>query len=173
MEKPIVTDGDAVLRDKAQPVSEKEFGTDELQALLTDLSDTLRVAPNGVAIAAPQIGVSKQIFVVRGFIMAERMRHDPESDSITDVAFINPKIVRASRKKERFDEGCLSVPGVYGTIVRSHQVTVQAQDVTGTSFEVNAAGLLAEIFQHEIDHLEGVLFIDNAEEAYKTENHET
>lgn len=166
MVKEIVTDGDPVLRKKADEVQEGEFDTDELKALVRDMSDTLRTTEYGVAIAAPQIGVSKRIFVVRGFIVAHKLRKEEGADSIPDAAFINPTITRASRKKERFEEGCLSVPKKFGTIVRSEKVEVSARTPDGTAFEVKAEGLLAEIFQHEIDHLNGVLFIDEAEDVY-------
>lgn len=172
MSKPIVVDGDPVLRQKAADVAESEFGTPALDALIKDMSESLRTTAHGVAIAAPQIGVSKRIFVVRGFVMEKKGRVDEGADALPDVAFINPVITRFSRKKERFEEGCLSVPKKFGTIVRSEKVTLSAYDSAGTAFEMSAEGLIAEIFQHEVDHLNGVLFIDNAEDLYTQEPHE-
>lgn len=172
MPKPIVVDGDPVLRQKASDIAENEFGTPELQTLIADMSASLRTTEHGVAIAAPQIGVSKRVFVVRGFVMEQKNKTDEHAHDIPDAAFINPTITRFSRKKERFEEGCLSVPKKFGTIVRSQKVTLTAHDVDGTPFEKQAEGLLAEIFQHEVDHLNGILFTDNAEDLYAQEPHE-
>ncbi|PIR85393.1 peptide deformylase [Candidatus Kaiserbacteria bacterium CG10_big_fil_rev_8_21_14_0_10_45_20] len=163
MLKSIVTDGDPVLRKKAVEVASEEFGTEALQTLVQDMSDTLRSTKYGVAIAAPQIGISKRIFVVRGNVLANKDRSDTSDD---DVAFINPTLIRRSKKQERFDEGCLSVPHKFGTVVRSEKAVVRAYTASGDEFEMSGEDLLAEIFQHEIDHLEGVLFIDSAQDIY-------
>ena len=166
MPKPIVTNGDPVLRQKATEVTAEEFGTDALKSLVKDMSDTLRTTEHGVAIAAPQIGVSKRVFVVLGNILANKERTDM---SVEDVAFINPTFIRRSKKQGRFDEGCLSVPQQFGTVVRSEKVILKAYTPEGDEFEMSAEGLLAEIFQHEVDHLEGVLFIDSAQDIYTHE----
>lgn len=159
MPDPIVTEGNPVLRQIAGPVPKDLFKTDELRTIVARMSASLRESVHGVAIAAPQIGIPYRIFVVSGFVITGRERNleDP------DMVFINPTITRTSRKKMLVSgEGCLSVPNVYGTIERAEKATVRAYDVEGKKFERGGSELLAEIFQHEIDHLNGILFIDNA-----------
>lgn len=160
----IVTDGAPVLRAVAQPVSKEQFGTPELKRILDRMSEALRGEAHGVAIAAPQINESLRIFVVRGYIIKD----EEKNDTTPDVAFINPSFVRQSKKKEMLNEGCLSVPGIYGEIERSVKATIRAQDEKGKKFERGGSGLLAEIFEHEMDHLEGKLFIDRATNLHKT-----
>lgn len=159
----IVTQGNPVLREIAPEVPQSMFGSDELKKIIADMSEALRATRHGVAIAAPQIGVSLRIFVVSGFVVSgnERNHDDP------DVVFINPKLKKVSRKKEEMDEGCLSVPEMYGKTVRATQASVVAYDVDGNKFERGGSGLLAQIFQHECDHLNGVLFVDHARDVEK------
>lgn len=159
----IVIEGDPVLRAVAPAVPKELFGTKELASILEQMSQALREEPYGVAIAAPQIGVSLRIFMVRGYLLANLGRHDEGADAIDDKAFINPTIIRRSKKKVEIEgEGCLSVPEVYGDVVRSLKVTVRAQDPQGKKFERGGVDVLAEAFEHEMDHLEGILFIDHA-----------
>lgn len=156
----IVQNGDPVLRQKAQEVALSEFGTPALNRILKDMEEALDKEPDGVAIAAPQIGVSKRIFLVR----YDRMRTPQEEEAAAAEVgvYINPKIVRVSRRSEERDEGCLSVRGMYGKTVRRERVTVTAKDATGRTFERGGGGILAQAFAHEIDHLDGILFIDHA-----------
>lgn len=160
----IVTQGHPVLRQKAAAVPRDMFGSPELTRIIADMSAALRSTPHGVAIAAPQIAEAWRIFLVAGFVVAgnERNLDDP------DKVFINPKIKKQSRKKVDIDgEGCLSVPGVYGSITRSEKVTVVAYDEMGKKFEYGGSDLMAEIFEHEIDHLNGILFVDKATKLWK------
>ncbi len=152
-EKEIVVEGDPVLRRRAKAV--RRYGT-RLQELVDTLFDTLRAA-NGLGLAAPQIGVSERVVVVE---IPEDT--EDESGAGTSVALVNPEIVRA-KGEQLGPEGCLSVPGFYGEVRRALQVTVKGQDVQGREVRLKADGLLARALQHEIDHLEGVLFIDLAE----------
>lgn len=158
----IVQNGDRVLREKALPVASKEFSSKELAELLHDMAEALNAEHDGVALAAPQIGVSKRIFIVR----YDRME-PPGEEGAPELppslgVYINPEIIKHSRKKEEMDEGCLSVRGTYGSIPRFTRATVRAYDEHGNVFERGAGGILAQAFQHEIDHLDGVLFIDGA-----------
>jgi peptide deformylase len=124
-----------------------EVFDEPLQVLIEDMFDTMYDA-RGVGLAAPQIGVSLQLSVI-----------DVVGDKSQQLVIINPEIIASSGEKE-FEEGCLSVPGAYDTVVRAEKVTVKAQDRWGKPIEIQADGLLAECLQHEIDHLNGKLFID-------------
>lgn len=159
--KPIFTDN-PILRAIAKPVSAELFGSKELIATLQAMSEALKSRGDGVALAAPQIGVSQRIFIVSGKIFAE------EGEQKSDQEFINPVIKKTSRKKRRLEEGCLSVPNLYGFVKRAEKVTVAAHDRSGKKFERSSSGLLAQIFQHETDHLDGVLFIDHATNIHDT-----
>lgn len=161
--KTIVQDGAKVLREIAEAVPESEFGSSSLQKLIADMTEALDKEPDGVAIAAPQIGVSKRVFIVRtDRTLPSLPEGEPARRPEIDV-YINPEIIRSSRRKTRADEGCLSVRGVYGTALRHERVTVRARKEDGSQFTRGAGGLLAQIFEHEIDHLNGILFIDHAE----------
>lgn len=159
-----------VLRDIAQPVTQDMFGTPGLAKVLKDMSTALASQDDGVAIAAPQIGVSLRIFSVAGDIfelmdpnLSDKMSEkSPNRKRLPDIVFINPKIVKLSRDKEVMEEGCLSVRPLYGNTLRSKKARIRAQDVNGNVFELGGTGLLAQIFQHETDHLDGILFIDHA-----------
>ena len=117
---------------------------------------------NGVAIAAPQIGIPLRIFLVH-----DTSKKDNEHKSLLpDIVAINPTISKLSRKKKVVGEGCLSVPEKYGAVERATHATLRALDENGNEFERGASGLLAQIFQHEVDHLDGILFIDRAERVW-------
>jgi peptide deformylase len=135
---------DPVLRQVAADVTKFD---ESLQQLIDDMFETMYDAP-GVGLAAPQIGISLQLAVV-----------DVLGDKTQQYVLINPKVI-ASEGNTKYQEGCLSVPGVYDTVERATSVTIQALDRHGKPFEMTADGLLGECFQHEIDHLNGRLFID-------------
>ena len=145
----IFTIGDEVLREKTDEVDT----FDSALAMLVDaMFDTLEEA-DGVGLAAPQVGISKRIFVVDTRQPGERL------------AFINPVILETSEDSEPYEEGCLSIPGVYHNVMRPSRVRVHAQDVTGKAFTISADRLLARVIQHEYDHLEGRLFTDRLSES--------
>lgn len=153
----IVQDGHKALRKTAEEVSRKEFGTLKLANTIADMNNALNSQDDGVALAAPQIAVSKRIFVV-----SPKILKDKELPQDLPLTYINPVITKISKDKKKMDEGCLSVRPLYGIVKRSSRATVVAKDEMGEEFEVSASGLLAQIFQHEIDHLDGILFIDKA-----------
>lgn len=163
----IVVRGASILAENMQEVPRDMFGTNELKTLIERMSASLRETPHGVAIAANQIAIPWRIFVVRGFVMEGKERADEGADAAPDVPFINPVVTKLSRKKVLLEEACLSVPGFHGTIKRAERATVKAQDLAGKKFERGASGLLAQIFQHETDHLDGTLYVDKAEEVYE------
>ena len=151
----ILVEGNPVLRLKARSV--RRFGQ-RLQDLVADMFDTLHAA-NGLGLAAPQIGVSERLIIIE---IPQDMEDEP--DAGTKLALANPEIVKARGEHIR-SEGCLSIPGFYGDVKRAEQVTVKGRDVEGKEVRIKAAGLLARVLQHEIDHLDGVLFIDIVEEG--------
>lgn len=168
--KEIVQDGEKVLREVAKSVPEELFGSAELSQLIRDMSEALDHYPEGVALAAPQVGVAYRMFIVR----KDRTLPAPTSEvgatsakSAEVEVYINPEIVKTSRKKANADEGCLSVHGVYGTTKRHERVTIKARRPDGSHIQRGAGGLLAQIFEHEIDHLNGILFTDHAERLIK------
>lgn len=160
----IVQIGDPVLRAIAAPVSKEQFGTPDLKRIVTGMAEALDKQKDGVAIAAPQVGVSLRIFLVR----YDRLQVPPEGQALPpDLGvYINPVFVRSSRRREIMEEGCLSVRGTYGKTYRHERATVRAQDVDGAVFERGGGGVLAQAFQHETDHLNGILFVDHALETY-------
>jgi peptide deformylase len=128
------------------------------------MSAALRKESDGVALAAPQVGVSLRLFVVRGYLF-ENVAEDDRS--IPDVAFINPVITKMSQDVHLLEEGCLSVRGTWGIAPRFSKITMNACTPEGKKVSRGASGLLAHIFQHEIDHLNGILFIDKATELHE------
>lgn len=154
-----------MLREVAPEVSAEMFGTPELTQVITDMVEALDAAKDGVAIAAPQIGVSLRIFAVR----YDRLHPSPTGEELpADVGvYINPEFIKASRRREEMSEGCLSVRGIYGKTYRHERATVRAQNEDGSSFTRGGGGILAQVFQHEIDHLDGILFIDHAFDCYE------
>ena len=158
----IVQKENKILRGDAKEVSNKEISSDKIKKIISDMKIALGREDDGVAIAAPQIGVPLRIFVVSGKV-AHLTGQVPESELVPDDSvFINPVIKKLSREKKMTDEGCLSVRYLYGKVKRSAKATIEATDENGVRRIFGASGLLAQIFQHEIDHLNGVLFTDKA-----------
>lgn len=153
---PIIHADNPRLRQKSRKV--KTFGP-ALEALVNDMLETMEAA-NGLGLAAPQIDVHERVVVIR----LPEDEEDPQSGRT--YTLINPEIVKAIGEEED-QEGCLSVPGWWGLVKRAAHVTLKAQDLKGRSFRLKAQGLLARAAQHEIDHLNGVLFIDRVEEPEK------
>jgi len=170
MSTEIVQDGAPVLRDIAREIPAELFNTPELTKMLKDMEVALDAAPHGVALAAPQIALPHRVFLVRYDRMLPEPAEGEEKHTPELGIFINPKIIKTSRKQASVPEGCLSVDGVYGVTERFERATVRAQDATGKWFERGAGGILAQAFQHEIDHLNGILFIDHAENLEKNES---
>lgn len=153
----IITLGHPTLRHKARKVT--KFGP-EVKQLIDDMIETMRAAP-GVGLAAPQVNVSERVIVL------ELPADEEEGTPAELYAFVNPEIVKASRDKEEDQEGCLSIPGYVGEVERHVEIVVRGQDAFGRPQRVKAYDYLARIFQHEIDHLEGVLFIDRVSDPAK------
>lgn len=159
----IVTLPDPVLKRKARPVT--KFDKD-LHTLITDMVETMREAP-GVGLAAPQIGLSERIAVIEYF---EKQEDEEKEDAPKKVwAIINPEIIKVSEETLMGVEGCLSIPGLVGEVERHTEVLVKALNRHGKPIRIKAKGWLARIFQHEIDHLNGVLFTERAVRVWQPE----
>jgi peptide deformylase len=182
MKDPVVQAEAPVLRAHAVPVPKKDIGGKALNALIKKMKDTLRREEFGVAIAAPQVGASLRLFVVADKAFKkdseenaeDAEKAEKEASGPVHTVFINPELMRLSRKKLEMSEGCLSVRGKYGTVLRHEKASIKALDEHGKPFIYHGSGLLAHIFQHEVDHLNGILYIDKAitlEDA-ETETHE-
>ena len=154
----IVTLPDPILRRKARTIT--RFDT-ELQTLIEDMIETMRAAP-GVGLAAPQVGISDRLIVV------EYPEDDEQEDAPKKLfVVVNPEIKETSAETEMGIEGCLSIPGLHGEVERALAVSVKGQTRRGQPFKIKARGWMARIFQHEIDHLNGVVFTDRAEKVWK------
>ncbi len=158
--KKIVQRENKILRKISKDVPIKDIGSKKINSLIDDMRLSLENEHDGVALAAPQIGVSLRIFIVTKEI--NTITNDSKK---IDLVFINPRIVKKSKGLSKLEEGCLSVRFLYGKVLRSNKTTVEAYDQFGKKFERGASGLLSQIFQHEIDHLDGILFSDKASEV--------
>jgi len=143
----IITLGNELLKKKADKIEKIDTETINLAKQMLEIL----VRDNGVGLAGPQIGVMKRIFVIH------------IQDDIERV-FINPSILETSQKTCKFEEGCLSIPGIYATVVRSESIKIQAWNEKGRPFTLEVSGLLARVILHEYDHLEGIVFLDRIEE---------
>jgi peptide deformylase len=148
----IFTSEDSVLRQKAKKVKKIEAST---QKLIDDMIETMRDAP-GVGLAAPQVGVSLRVIVV------ELPEDEDDPQGGTKLQLVNPEIMK-SDGEQIGEEGCLSIPGYVGVVKRKMNLTVKGQNRKGKEVKVNASGYLARVLQHEIDHIDGILFTDRLE----------
>jgi peptide deformylase len=145
---PILTAPNPVLKSKSKPVAAVD---DRIRALMDDMLETMYHAP-GIGLAAPQIGVLERVIV---------MDIGRKEEDRAPIRMVNPEIVWASDEDNTYEEGCLSVPEHYSNVVRPKEIKVRYLDETGAKREIHADGLLATVVQHEMDHLDGILFIDH------------
>jgi len=146
----IIQESDPVLRKKAELI--KNPKSPEIKGLIADMIATMKKA-SGIGLAAPQVGVPFRIFTVN------------VEDKV--YVFINPEVKNLSQDESSFEEGCLSVQKIWGPVIRPKKLTIKALDEDGEPIKIRAKGLLARVIQHEMDHLNGTLFIDKAEKLYK------
>ena len=159
----IVTLPDPVLRRKARPITKFDGN---LQTLIDDMVETMREAP-GVGLAAPQVGISDRLIVVEYGEEQEDENGEVIEQPKKLYVMINPEIVKVSEEKEMGVEGCLSIPGLVGEVERYSAIQVKGLNRRGQPTKVKAEGWLARIFQHEIDHLDGVVYPDRATKVWK------
>ncbi len=146
-----------LLREKTAEVKETQFGSAEFLELVKTMKETMKTA-RGVGLAANQVGQNLRLFVA-----------EVENKS---YVVANPRITKTSAKTVPMEEGCLSAPGVWGVVERPESVEIEGRNQFGKKIKIKAKGLLARVFQHEIDHLDGILFIDKANRLVRPENYE-
>jgi peptide deformylase len=168
--KTIVQKDKPVLREKAKIVNIPDITSPYIQNIIKEMSRALATQDDGIALAAPQIGESLQIFIISDSLMAHA---DPDYKKTgKDLVFINPEITKRSKDTTLLEEGCLSVRWFYGMVKRHNKVSLKAYNEKGDIITRGASGLLAQIFQHETDHLNGVLFTDKADEIWEMSEEE-
>ena len=171
------------MRKIAKEVHISDIQKPKIQKVIKDMSTALHSQDDGVAIAAPQIAVPLRIFVISGKVFEEDFikgkKPEIETKLISknikqhkDLIFINPAFKKMSKDRKLMAEGCLSVRPIYGKVRRATRATIEAHDENGKKFTMNGSGLLAHIFQHETDHLDGVLFIDKAKDMHESTSDE-
>lgn len=172
----------SALHRKARRITPDEIGGDYLSSLIKRMKEILTKEELGVAIAAPQVGEAVQLFIVSGKVFDAREKNnktEEESDAkkppSEDRVYINPKILKYSQKKIDMHEGCLTLPGLWGMVPRSERVRMSFLNEKGEESSYGASGLLAHTFQHEVDHLDGIIYTAKAHDVYEesAENSET
>ena len=155
----VITAPNPILTKKTQKV--RDINND-VKKIAKDLLDTVRVAkdPEGAGLSATQIGISKRMCVVRNFFEDPLNPDEVRSD---DIVLINPKIIQYSEEKNVDWEGCLSVPDAYGLVERAEKIKITAKDIDGNIIKIKAEGFFARTIQHEVDHLDGILFTSKIE----------
>ena len=155
-----------ILKKQAKKIKLEEINSKKIKLLVSKMNKILEKTENGVALSAPQIGESLQVFVVSDKVFNNSEQQDK------NLVFINPEIIKKSKKTQNMEEGCLSVEGVYGIVPRSVKTKVRAYDEDGKIFEYGGSNILSQIFQHEIDHLNGILFTEKAIKLYELNKNE-
>ncbi|MCL2294330.1 MAG: peptide deformylase [Spirochaetes bacterium] len=146
----VITLGNNILKEKSDLVLSVNESIENLVARMIGILEKEK----GVGLAAPQIGEKKRIFITK--VPRDILR-----------VFINPDIIQTSQELESYEEGCLSIPGVWANVVRPSEIGIQAWDINGKVFRINVEGILARVIQHEFDHLNGILFIDKLNEQQR------
>lgn len=166
----LVSQNHSALHQIAEEVSTSEILSPKIQKVIADMRSALKSYSvegfSGVAIAAPQIGIPLRIFLVH-----DTNTDRSDKDTIPNLVAINPQIIKLSKQRHIVGEGCLSVNDHYGAVSRAKNATLRAYDENGKRYERGAGGILAQIFQHEVDHLDGILFIDKAEKVWHKDDH--
>ena len=152
----IIQKGEDVLSKKAKEIKLEDISSSKIQDLISGMKKTLAKTVDGVALAAPQVGESVRLFVVSDIVEQSKQ-----------TVYINPEIISTSKEKEWDEEGCLSVKGFYGDVERFSKCPIKAYNEKGELFTQGGSDLLARIFQHETDHLNGILFTEKAKNLHK------
>lgn len=172
----------SALHEKSQEVPLSDIRSERIQELIRDMKELLSKEEHGVALAAVQVGEPLRLFIVSGKALARGDRTSPDQSahagqpdsvvpevSMLDLVYINPELIKMSQRKTKKHEGCLSVRGKWGMVPRAEKAMIRAFDERGTPLTRGASGFLAHIFQHEMDHLDGILYTEKAVELYDDE----
>jgi len=158
----LVPENHPTLHTIAEEISSEEFSDGTVTKIIKDLRMALKSYKvdgfTAVAIAAPQIGIGKRVFIIED--------QSKDRDALPSMVAVNPQLIKMSKKSHEVGEGCLSIPEYYGLVRRSTNVTMVAYDEQGKKYQRGAGSLLAQIIQHEYDHLDGILFTDRAEQVW-------
>lgn len=172
------------MRQEAQDVAVDQIKSKKIQSLIVNMKETLKVTPDGVGLAAPQVNESLRIFIVSEeaeeidrLELKKQAAKGVESEDVDSYehrewkyyVFINPIVKKTAKRKLSGTEGCLSVPGKFGSLARQEKIIVEAYNEHGKKFTRGATRFFARVLQHELDHLEGILFIDKAEELFNSD----
>lgn len=157
----ILQKGNQILETKAQKINLEDIKSAKVKNLIKEMKETLNSRDDGAALAAPQVGESLRLFIISKKIFLDEKQAE-------DLVFINPEIIKESKDREWLEEGCLSVNGVYGKVNRAKKCIIKAYDEKGDVITRGGSGLLSQIFQHEVDHLNGILFVDKAKDLEST-----
>jgi len=172
--KEIIQLGDERLRIVCENIPLPEITSKEVTQLLNDMKEALASQKDGVAISAPQIASNKRIFTIGGIVFDKDFQNKVTKVSdptIPNRFYINPIITKTSRETCSMEEGCLSIRGVYGNVVRPKKITLEYYNEQEEKIKEGASGFLARVIQHELDHLNGVLFIDKATETWQDDSY--
>jgi peptide deformylase len=163
----IVQQNNPVLHQKALAIPIDDITKPKVKTVIANMKKVLAECDDGLALAAPQIGQALRIFIITGKLFTTKEKKRP------DLVFINPSLVKTSSKTKLMEEGCLSVRWFYGKVKRAEKATVEAYNEYGQKFQLSGSNLLAQIFQHEIDHLDGILFNSKAVDLIEIKPDET
>lgn len=164
--KRIIQIDNPLLRTVSASIPLSEIKSENIQTLITDVKTALDSCEDGVGLSAIQIAEPSRLFI----LSEKAYRAEKKTVSTPHRVFINPILTKVSKDVQVIEEGCLSIRGIYGDVTRPYAVTVQALDENGEMFIEQANGFIAQVIQHEIDHLDGILFIDRAENIHEGNN---
>ncbi len=165
---------DDVLREISQEISKDEINTEKTKKIVKDMFQFIVEQPDGAGLSAPQIGINKRIFVIN----PKMFDYDKNGELVqknkkkSDCVYINPEIIKSSKEIIEMEEGCFSVRWEYGKVERPEKIKMKYFDLEGKKKEIGLSGFLAAVAQHEIDHLNGILFIDKATDIYRLSEEE-
>lgn len=176
--KTVVTLPNSALRQKSKDIKTEDISSARVRRIVSDMKETLAEAPDGVGLAAPQVGIGLRIFLVSeeaALIDREQEKREAVGSEHKKkvwkyFVFINPALKKQSRSKIKMAEGCLSVPGKFGEIGRAEKVLLEWRDENGKKHERGFTKFFARVIQHEMDHLEGMLIIDRAKKLFELKN---
>jgi peptide deformylase len=157
----IIQKGEKILKNIAQEVPLERIKNQEIKDTIKKLKQIILENDEAVAVAAPQIGKSLRIFVISEYVFSPQNKEKEKKD-YGFLVFINPKILKKSKEQKFLNEGCLSVTGFYGSVKRAGKIKVEAHDESGKKFTKSGKDLFSQVIQHEVDHLNGILFSDKA-----------